>query len=855
MPVEIAGSAPGKKRRWIYFIVAAVVILAGGLAYLYFGGCLFGLGAPDNTAGAHAQGEKYTCGMHPFIITDKPGNCPICGMTLTKIEGTPPAPRRVAVPAPAAKPSGGERKILFYRNPMNPKITSQTPAKDEMGMDFVPVYEDETKGGGGAKSPEGYATVQVGAERIRLAGIQSAPATRETISRPVRAAGVVVADETRVRRVQSKIDGWVEKLHSNFTGQLVTKGQPLLEIYSPELVATQREYLLARAGVDRMKESPYEDTRQMSSGLAQAARTRLKLFDVPESFIEELERTGKVRRTVTLNAPVSGYVTGKEVFEGTRVSPGMDLLTVTDLSRVWIEADLYEYEAQSVRVGQTATLETVADPGAKLKGRVSFIYPTFSPETRTLKVRFEFPNPGLRLKPQMYASVSLDLQGVTGVVIPDSALIETGVRQIVFVDAGDGSFEPREVKVGVRGDGKAQILSGVKAGENVAVRANFLLDSESKLRAALTKMTGGRRARPSSRRGREITPVSEREMNPRDAGSPGEPVKESFIQRVIGYCAVNRYLTLLAVTGLCAFAVYTLKEIRLDALPDLSDTQVIVYSRWDRSPDIIEDQVTYPIVTALLGAPNVKAIRGFSDFGFSYVYVIFQDGTDIYWARSRVLEYLSKIQSRLPKGVQTELGPDATGVGWVYQYALVDNSGTQSLDELRTYQDWTLRYALQSVPGVAEVASIGGFQKQYQVTVDPNKLASYGVPLTRSSTPSGVEQRGRRTPHRVRRRRIHGAGPRVHKEPVRPRKRGGQDGRRRHPGPAAGRRPRGVRPRDPARGLRPRRAGRPRRRHRGDAPRGERAQRHRPGQGEDEGTGSCRCRRGWNSSRPTTAPT
>ena len=206
-------------------------------------------------------------------------------------------------------------------------------------------------------------------------------------------------------------------------------------------------------------------------------------------------------------------------------------------------------------------------------------------------------------------------------------------------------------------------------------------------------------------------------------------MKDTFIQRVIGFCAVNRYLTLLAVTALCAFAVYTLKEIRLDALPDLSDTQVIVYSKWDRSPDIIEDQVTYPIVTALLGAPNVKAIRGFSDFGFSYVYVIFQDGTDIYWARSRVLEYLSKIQSRLPKGVQTELGPDATGVGWVYQYALVDRSGTQSLDQLRSYQDWTLRYALQSVPGVAEVASIGGFQKQYQVTVDPNKLASYGIPL------------------------------------------------------------------------------------------------------------------------------
>jgi Cu(I)/Ag(I) efflux system membrane protein CusA/SilA len=172
-----------------------------------------------------------------------------------------------------------------------------------------------------------------------------------------------------------------------------------------------------------------------------------------------------------------------------------------------------------------------------------------------------------------------------------------------------------------------------------------------------------------------------------------------------------------------------MKNVPLDAIPDLSDTQVIVYSRWDRSPDIIEDQVTYPIVTALLGAPKVKSIRGFSDFGFSYVYIIFEDGTDPYWARSRTLEYLSKILPRLPEGVNTELGPDATGVGWVYQYALVDKTGQNDLAQLRSFQDWYLRYWLQSVPGVAEVASIGGFQKQYQVNVNPNALVAYKVPL------------------------------------------------------------------------------------------------------------------------------
>ena len=203
-----------------------------------------------------------------------------------------------------------------------------------------------------------------------------------------------------------------------------------------------------------------------------------------------------------------------------------------------------------------------------------------------------------------------------------------------------------------------------------------------------------------------------------------------MIEKIIEFSARNRAFVLLtaAVLGIVAWQV--LHESRLDALPDLSDTQVIIFSRWDRSPDILEDQVTYPIVSALLGAPKVKAIRGFSDFGFSYVYVIFKDGTDIYWARSRVLEYLSKIQARLPRGVQTELGPDASGVGWVFQYALVDKSGKHSLDELRSYQDWTLRYAVQSVPGVAEVASIGGFVKQYQITVDPNRLAAFGVPLT-----------------------------------------------------------------------------------------------------------------------------
>ena len=204
-----------------------------------------------------------------------------------------------------------------------------------------------------------------------------------------------------------------------------------------------------------------------------------------------------------------------------------------------------------------------------------------------------------------------------------------------------------------------------------------------------------------------------------------------MINRIIDFSIRNKFIVFAVVAAACLAGWWSMKHMALDAIPDLSDTQVIIFSRWDRSPDIMEDQVTYPIVTAMLGAPKVKAVRGFSDFGYSYVYVIFEDGTDIYWARSRTLEYLSGVLSNLPSGVKTELGPDATGLGWIYQYALVDKSGQRSLAELRSFQDWYLRYYLKSVPGVAEVAPVGGFQKQYQVNVDPNRLQAYGISINR----------------------------------------------------------------------------------------------------------------------------
>ncbi len=219
-----------------------------------------------------------------------------------------------------------------------------------------------------------------------------------------------------------------------------------------------------------------------------------------------------------------------------------------------------------------------------------------------------------------------------------------------------------------------------------------------------------------------------------------------MINRIIDFCVENKLLVIAAVAIACMVGWWSLTTVPLDATPDLSDTQVIIYSRWDRSPDIIEDQVTYPIVSAMLGGPRVKTVRGFSDFGYSFVYVIFEDGTDLYWARSRTLEYLSAVQPRLPEGVKTELGPDATGLGWVFQYALVDTSGTHSLADLRSYQDWYLRYYLKAVPGVAEVAPIGGFTRQYQVNLDPNRLQAYGIPISRviAAVRSGNDEVGGR---------------------------------------------------------------------------------------------------------------
>jgi len=432
---------------------------------------------------------RYHCPMHPTYVSDRPGDCPICGMRLVPIP--PEAPPQPVPPEKASQPGAGAeppRRILHYRNPMDPRITSPVPAKDSMGMDFVPVYADEAAGAvDGAAAVSGLAEVAPGAEGLRLAGVVTATAARERLTRTIRATAQVVSDETRVRRVQVRAGGWVERLFVDFTGQRVRAGEPLLSLYSPDLLATQEEYVRARQAVTRFAASAQPEVRKGGEDLVTAARRRLELLDVPAAFIAELERTGTPRRAVTLTAPVSGFVTAKAVFAGQRVEPGMELFTVTDLGTVWVEAQLYESEAPLVAVGQTATLGLPYDVTLVREGRVTFVSPTIDPDTRTLTVRLEFANADLRLKPGMFAVVQLHVDLGEQLVVPDDAVMDTGVRQYVFVaDRGD-TFAPRAVTVGWRGDGRAQILAGLAAGEQVATRANFLLDSESRLRAAIAE--------------------------------------------------------------------------------------------------------------------------------------------------------------------------------------------------------------------------------------------------------------------------------------------------------------------------------------------------------------------------------
>jgi multidrug efflux pump subunit AcrA (membrane-fusion protein) len=357
------------------------------------------------------------------------------------------------------------------------------PGKAPCGMDLVPVYEDEA-----GAAQEG--TIAVDPRTLQSMGVRTAKAEVRDISRTIRAVGKVTYDERKLTVVTTKITGWVEKLYTRTTGAPLRKGQNLLSLYSPELVTTQEEYLLALKNLKSLGKSGFPELEGGARRLLAAARQRLKYWDIPESQIARLEETGEVSRTLTLASPANGIVIKRMVTEGQMVQAGMPLLEVADLSTVWVDADIYEYELPWVKVGQHATMTLTYLPGKTFHGQVQYLYPYLKEATRTARLRLAFPNPGLQLKPEMFAQVEIaSPTRESSVVIPAEAVLDTGERQHVFLALGQGRFEPRQVKVGVRGsDGLVQVLSGLKGDEEVVTSAQFLLDSESRFREAITQM-------------------------------------------------------------------------------------------------------------------------------------------------------------------------------------------------------------------------------------------------------------------------------------------------------------------------------------------------------------------------------
>ncbi len=456
--------------------VLALLVLAAGAA----GAVYLWNGAGTASTSHQTATQRYHCPMHPTMVSDRPGDCPICGMRMVPIEAG----------EVAAQESEGPVKKTLYRSTMNPAEISDRPGKDSMGMEMVPVEIEEPAAGHRAGLP-GRAVVKISAGKQQLIGVKTSLVKRQHLTRTIRTVGRVTFDETRLHHVHTKVSGWIEHLYTDTTGALVKKGQPLLTLYSPELVASQQEYLLALRARDRMATGSLDSVRAAGDELVASARKRLLLFDLAEEQIAALETSGEAPRTTTLYAPMSGHVISKNVSHGERIDPGTALLDLADLSHVWVLADVYEYELPFVSQEQKASMTLSYLPGRTFDGKVTFIYPVLTEATRTVKVRLEFDNPDLILKPEMYAQVELFSDLGEKLVSPDSAVISTGERDIAFVDRGDGYFEPRELRLGARLPDAVEVLEGLSEGERVLTSGNFLVDSESKMKAALSAAGGG----------------------------------------------------------------------------------------------------------------------------------------------------------------------------------------------------------------------------------------------------------------------------------------------------------------------------------------------------------------------------
>lgn len=424
---------------------------------------------PNQTDGQERKIAYWQAPMNPTEIYDQPGKSAM-GMDLVPVYEDELAG--------AAAEGEAERKIAYWRAPMNPTEIYDKPGKSAMGMDLVPVYEDELVGG---------VEVKVDPVTQQNMGIRTAEVVEKAMRHTIRTYGHVTTDETRTIRISPKVDGWIEKLYVNFTGIFVEKGAPLFEIYSPALLAAQEEYLVALKSLKH---------GGGSGNLLVSARRRLTYFDVPEEQIQAIEQTGQVTKTLLIRSPFSGYVIEKKIEQGGFIKAGTTVLRVADLTRVWVEAHIYESELPMVALGQTAEMRLPYQPGRVFAGQVAYIYPYLQAKTRDVIVRLEFGNPDQVLKPDMHADVVIRTTSAKGIVIPYEAVIRSGERNVVFVTRDNNKFTPRNVTLGLTLDqGEVQILTGVVPGETVVSSGQFLLDSESKLKEAVAKMLEAKRTR------------------------------------------------------------------------------------------------------------------------------------------------------------------------------------------------------------------------------------------------------------------------------------------------------------------------------------------------------------------------
>jgi Cu(I)/Ag(I) efflux system membrane fusion protein len=473
-------------------ILAIIAVIAIGAIYGsrvvgHFRHRNAGSAAPADSGGPPAERKVlfWYDAMNVEHHYDKPGKAPD-GMDLVPQyadEGAHSTAGQGGDMSKSASP--GERKILYWYDPMHPAYKADKAGiAPDCGMQLVPKYADEDT----ATSTMAVGTVKITPDKQQLIGVRTSTVEREPLVRSVRTTGQITADESKIQHVHVKISGYIDKVYVDYIGQLVKKGQPLFTVYSPELVATEEEYLIAKRGEKNFGTSEFKEVSQGGETLLRSARQRLKLWDITDEQIRKLDESGEVSRTLTFYSPVDGFVMDRKAFPQTAITPDMDLYQITDLSRIWVNADVYEYEVPYVKVGQTVEMQLSYYAGKRYTGKVTYIYPTVDPVTRTVKVRIEFPNPKYELKPQMFANVDMKINYGSQILVPQEAVMDSGDRQYVFLAHDGGVFEPRSIQMGAKVEGKVVVLSGLKPGDTIVTSGNFLVDSESHLKSAMSGM-------------------------------------------------------------------------------------------------------------------------------------------------------------------------------------------------------------------------------------------------------------------------------------------------------------------------------------------------------------------------------